>query len=73
MAVDEVDTDWVMVDAHINQPKPSLFQVCKTNGCMLWKYYKRAMMMYRVYKAVRLFVHIYVLYHTLTLGRTVPF
>lgn len=55
------ENDWEMVE----RPKIGMYEKCKQRGYKLLRYYKKALIIYRIYRVVRVCIQLYVLYHTL--------
>lgn len=57
----ELQDDWVVVDV----PKKSVIEHCKEKGYSALRYFRKVLLLYRVYRMVRLLINIYIIYHTL--------
>ena len=61
----DVNDDWIIVDA------PNMSEAYKPTGRLkMWirrvkDYYKKAVMVYQVYRVIKLCINIYILYNTL--------
>ena len=66
---EDMNDDWVLIEP----PRITLFERCKQRGYKLLRYYRKMLLVYRVYRIVRVCINLYILYHTLMPGQFPPF
>lgn len=64
-----VDDDWVIVNA----PRVNVLDTCKEAGYKLWRSYNKVLIVYRLYRIIKVCIKIFILYHTLMPNHFPPF
>ncbi len=57
----DLANDWVIVE----KPRRNIVEKYKEKGYKVWRYYKKIIVLYRIYRMVRVCINLYVLYHAL--------